>query len=795
MLLSLRVQHEKGSPHLIWIAGALVVMGLWDGVHAVAPFGVAWSWLRHGATLVGGLLFGLVWLRLPAAVVRRRQLGLLMVGLAALAAALGTWRWADLLPAPFLPDGYSSWVKVCNAAGGLGFLAAAAFFLKRYLGRPHTENLVFASQALLFSVAALFFGYSHLWGPAWWAWHVFRLLAYALVLIAAYKILAALYQQTAAYAQDLERRTAELGQTISALEREMEERTRAEAGLRQASLYARSLLEASLDPLVTIRKDGKIMDVNRATEEATGVGRERLIGSDFCDYFTEPERARQGYEQVFSQGQVEDYSLAIRHVEGRVTEVLYNATVFQNEHGQVEGVFAAARDVTARRRAERELERLNRALEAVSQCNQALIHASDETSLLQEVCEIIVRVTGYRLAWIGYKQDDGRKTVRPMARAGQEADYLEIAHITWADDEHGHEPSGSAIRTAQTFVTEDATADPRFAPWREQAVQRGFRGSIGLPLVEEGRAFGALAVYAHEPKAFDTTEVALLEQLACDLSFGIATLRMRILQKGAEEQVRALNAELEDRVRQRTAELEETNRELESFTYSVSHDLRAPLRHVDGFSKILLDEYGPTLNETARRYLERVRQGTQFMGRLVDDLLNLSRVGRRELSVQITGLGTLVEEIRKELAAEVEGREVEWRIGDLPYVECDPGLMKQVLTNLLSNALKFTRPRPRAVIEVGQQPGEGAPVIFVRDNGVGFNMKYADKLFGIFQRLHRQEDFEGTGVGLATVERILHKHGGRIWAEAELDKGATFYFTLGAAEVSAEQPAAQEVAA
>jgi len=161
-------------------------------------------------------------------------------------------------------------------------------------------------------------------------------------------------------------------------------------------------------------------------------------------------------------------------------------------------------------------------------------------------------------------------------------------------------------------------------------------------------------------------------------------------------------------------------------------------------------------------------------------LLNLSRVGRQELRWQIVGLDSLVEEARRDLKPEMEGREIDWKIGPLPFVECDPALMKQVFANLLSNALKFTRPRERAVMEVGTMTRDGQPVVFVRDNGVGFSMKYADKLFGIFQRLHRQEDFEGTGVGLATVQRIIRKHGGRIWAEAELNQGATFYFSLGA---------------
>jgi PAS domain S-box-containing protein len=229
---------------------------------------------------------------------------------------------------------------------------------------------------------------------------------------------------------------------------------------------------------------------------------------------------------------------------------------------------------------------------------------------------------------------------------------------------------------------------------------------------------------------------------------------------------------------QRSAELEAANKELEAFTYSVSHDLRAPLRHINGFSKILLEDFGPQMNPAAKEYLQRIHETAQYMGRLVDDLLHLGRVGRQELTLQITGLNALVEEAIVHLRSEAPDRQIDWRVGPLPYVECDPGLIEQVFVNLLSNALKFTRPRERAVIEVGQMKVEGQTVIFVRDNGIGFDVRYAEKMFGVFQRLHRREDFEGTGVGLAIVQRIIHKHAGRIWAEAELEKGATFYFTL-----------------
>ena len=246
----------------------------------------------------------------------------------------------------------------------------------------------------------------------------------------------------------------------------------------------------------------------------------------------------------------------------------------------------------------------------------------------------------------------------------------------------------------------------------------------------------------------------------------------------AEEEVRELNDYLGRRVKQRTAELEEMNRELEAFSYSVSHDLRAPLRHLNGFSQILQQTYGPQLPEGAQHYLGRIRSAAKHMSELVEDLLTLARVGRQATRRERQSLRTLVDEARKEVEPECIERDVRWEIGSLPELEVDPGLFRLVFTNLFSNAVKFTRDRQIATIEVGSFKGTDMDVIFVRDNGVGFDPRHAEKLFGVFQRLHRQDEFEGTGIGLATVHRIVQKHGGRVWAESELNKGACFYFSV-----------------
>jgi len=244
--------------------------------------------------------------------------------------------------------------------------------------------------------------------------------------------------------------------------------------------------------------------------------------------------------------------------------------------------------------------------------------------------------------------------------------------------------------------------------------------------------------------------------------------------KRREEEIRNLNVELG----KRSTELEASNKELEAFAYSISHDLRAPLRHVVGYTELLQKHATSVLDEKSRRYMTTIQDSAARMGNLIDDLLSFSRISRAETRETTVSLEQLVKEVRDEMQPETSGRDIAWRIGALPELYGDRSMLRLALVNLMSNAIKFTRKRPRAEIEIGSLERNDAVTVFIKDNGVGFDMKYVNKLFGVFQRLHRPEAFEGTGIGLATVQRIIHRHGGRVWAEALVDGGATFFVSI-----------------
>jgi signal transduction histidine kinase len=289
---------------------------------------------------------------------------------------------------------------------------------------------------------------------------------------------------------------------------------------------------------------------------------------------------------------------------------------------------------------------------------------------------------------------------------------------------------------------------------------------VGIIMTGEGTI--ATAVEAMKTGALDY----ILKPFKLSVILAVLSRALKV------QKLRLENIRLERQVRERTAELESANKELQAFSYSVSHDLRAPLRAINGFSQIMLEDYSSQIPAEGQQMLSHVVEGARQMERLIEDLLRFSQMGRQSLRKEVVSVSALVEKVLKELNKVEDERNLEIKIGNLPDCFGDLSLLNQVFVNLLSNALKYTRQKEKATVEIGCCQQDGEIIYYVRDNGAGFDMRYADKLFGVFQRLHSADEFEGTGVGLSIVERIIGRHGGRIWAEAEVGKGAAFYFTL-----------------
>jgi len=510
---------------------------------------------------------------------------------------------------------------------------------------------------------------------------------------------------------------------------DISERKEAERKLRESEEGFRLMVESVGDyAIVRLDAHGCVASWNVGAQRLKGYSADEIIGQHISQFYSDEDVQRDKpaneLRLAAERGRFEDEGWRVRKDGSRFWANVI-LTPLRDTASVLHGFVKVTRDITERKNAE-----------------EALREKEERLRLAQQAG---------RIGTFEWNMQTGLNTWSPELEAmyGLPIGSFARTQPAWEQLVHSEDRAAAMGRTQRAFET----GTPTEAEWR-----------VIWPDGSVHWIFGCFQVFK------DTAGKA---QRLAGVNIDITE------RKQAEEQIRHLNADLERRVKDRTAELEAANRELEAFSYSVSHDLRAPLRAIDGFSSILLKKHASELSEKGKENLRLVRDNTQQMGRLVDDLLSFSRLSRQPVNKQPTDMAELVRQCLAELRTDQEGRRVELTVGNLVQCAAEPALLKQVWMNLLSNALKFTRKKETARLEIGcRKNDDGDMAFFVRDNGVGFDMQYAHKLFGVFQRLHRAEDYEGTGVGLAIVQRIIHRHGGKVWAEAEPGKGAAFFFTV-----------------
>ncbi len=428
------------------------------------------------------------------------------------------------------------------------------------------------------------------------------------------------------------------------------------------------------------------------------------------------------------------------------------------------------------RRTRQELEQVNRRLSLLLDASTLLVASPDFGNTLRKLAQVAVPVLA---DWCAIDAVDESGALNRLAVVHSDPAKVELAYefARKYPSEPESSPVHRVLKSGKLEYYAEITDEMLVAATSSEehladARSLGFKSAVTTPFVSRNQPLGAITlVMAESDRRFTPDDVALVEELARRASMFIDYSLLLA-------ETRRANAELEERVRERTRDLEALNKELVAFSYSVSHDLRAPLRHLSGFVQLLQSHVGAGLDEKARHYLDIIADAAKRMGQLIDDLLAFSRIGRADFHFGDVDVSGIVDQILQEHALDGRDSKVEWKVNQLPQVLGDASMLRLVFQNLIDNAVKFTRTRGQPVIEIGSETRVDKHVFHVRDNGVGFDMRYADKLFNVFQRLHSQDEFEGTGIGLANVRRIVERHRGEVWAEGALDRGATFFFSL-----------------
>ncbi len=575
----------------------------------------------------------------------------------------------------------------------------------------------------------------------------------------------------------------------------------AKQALLESESRFRRLSDSNLMGIVFWDAQGNLSDANEAYLEMMGYTREDLReGKVRWLELSAPESVllhEDGMKRALAGESLQPYEARFIRKDGRYIDTLVGYTLLE---GTTENGIAFLVDITQRKQmeievkyAKAEAEATNALLAIISKAQSRFITSEDPWQLFDEFVQDLLKLTQSQFGYIGevlYKEDgkpylifrgltniawshETQALYEQLTTVGLEFHNLETLYGL------GLKNDGSVI------ISNNPMDDPRKGGL--PAGHPPLTAFIGLPIYSQGVLVGQIGL-ANRVGGYTQDIVDYIQPLLITCGNIIEALRNDKRRLEAEEALRQLAAELEQRVIERTAQLQAVNKELEAFSYSVSHDLRSPLRTIDGFSQAVLEFYGELLDERGKDYLQRVRNGTQQMGQLIDDMLNLSRLTRGEMEIQTDiDLSGMVEGMAQELQHRNPERNADFIIEKGLTVNADKRLLKAALQNLLDNAWKFTGKKPRAMIEFGRTEYQGKNVFFIKDNGAGFDMKYAHKMFGAFQRLHAITEFSGTGVGLATVQRIIHRHGGEIWAEGTPDEGATFYFTLNPVDKTQEE--------